>query len=449
MPTGVLARSDGAKDFNRFFQLAHPLFAAWIVQGHDQIGRSDGFQPPANHFPGDEQVAQANHGKIEHQRCPQGGGGGAGGRHAGNDFDGHAHVFGLGQFDGQPGHAINARVARGNQCHDVARRRALQGLPAALDLVRHAGGDQLLAVGQIGDRFEVGRVADDDPAFGDRLDGAKRAVLACRRDLFQRHTVFPGNGHRHAVQYLSWGVVIGFSFLPAGLRVRRPRASPPSPEQSRNARMPGSCAGFRRPGSTATAGPVLGPLPSSPGSSALMSAEANSRTRAKSQPASDSASRTAATIVLGGRAAPAADADDQVFHGFGGRRHDRLGPEDVGHGQGQARWRRLRARSTGSRPSARRRRRPPPPDRSSCAECRGRWPGPRPRSGRCRPSPHTREKSRRSDRQCGRIARACGISATPACRNTSHASHAAASLCGHPRSFVAQADRGDLHGDVP
>ena len=54
---------------------------------------------------------------------------------------------------------------------------ALQGLPAALDFVRHAGSDQLLAAGQIGDRFQVGRIADDDPAFGNRLDRPKRAVL--------------------------------------------------------------------------------------------------------------------------------------------------------------------------------------------------------------------------------------------------------------------------------
>ena len=53
----------------------------------------------------------------------------------------------------------------------------LQGLPAALDFMRHAGSDQLLAAGQVGNRLQIGRVADDDPAFGNGLDGSQGAVL--------------------------------------------------------------------------------------------------------------------------------------------------------------------------------------------------------------------------------------------------------------------------------
>jgi hypothetical protein len=43
--------------------------------------------------------------------------------------------------------------------------------------VGHARGDLLLAGQQVGDRFQVAGITDDDLALGDSLDGAERAVL--------------------------------------------------------------------------------------------------------------------------------------------------------------------------------------------------------------------------------------------------------------------------------
>ena len=199
---GRLARAGRPEDLDRLFQLPDPFLAAGVVQGHHEIGGGDRFQPAADDLPGNQQVAQADHGEVQHQRRPHGRGGGAGSRHAGNDLHGNVQVLGLGQFQGQPGHAVDAGVAGGDQGHDLARPRRCEGLAAALDFMRHAGSDNLLAGGQVGNRFQVGRIADDGLAFGNRLDCPQRAVSGGRRDLFQRHTAFPGDRHGHAVEYL-------------------------------------------------------------------------------------------------------------------------------------------------------------------------------------------------------------------------------------------------------
>ena len=174
---GGLARAGGPKDFDRLLQLPDPFLAAGVVEHHHEIGGGDRFQPPADDFPGNQQVAQADHGEVQHQRRPQGRGGGAGSRYTGNDLHGNVQVFGLGQFQGQPGHAVDAGVAGGDQRDHLACRGAVEGLPAALDFMRHAGSDKLLAAGQIGNRFQIGRIADDGLAFGNRLDRPQRAVL--------------------------------------------------------------------------------------------------------------------------------------------------------------------------------------------------------------------------------------------------------------------------------
>ena len=218
--------------------------------------------------------------------------------------------------------------------------------PAALDLLGHAGGDQLLAGGQVGDQLQVAAVADDDLALGDGLDGAERAVLLSARayadgEKFSRAiaTVTPLRW--------SWGVVIAFSFLPEGLPVRQPRAGPLSPERTPNARTPECVCAISSAATSRKGRPSSCAACRRPGSSALMSAEASSRTRAKSAPARARASRTAATIVCGRGPAPAADAHDQVLGGFGGRGDHRLGAEAIGHGQGQVVGARLRGRPTG------------------------------------------------------------------------------------------------------
>ena len=52
---------------------------------------------------------------------------------------GTASCFGLGQLDRQPRHAVNARVAGGNQRHGFAAGRAVQGGPARSISCGHAG----------------------------------------------------------------------------------------------------------------------------------------------------------------------------------------------------------------------------------------------------------------------------------------------------------------------
>ena len=72
-----------------------------------------------------------------------------------------------------------------------------------------------------------------------------------------------------------------------------------------------------------------------PGSSALRSAEASSRTRASSQRAAARASLHRRDDRLGRGPSPAAHAHDQVLGGFGGGGDHRLGAQHVGHGDGQ------------------------------------------------------------------------------------------------------------------
>ena len=174
---GRIARPGCAENLDRLLQMANSPFAARIIQGHHQVGIGGRPQTPADRVPGNEQVAEADYGEIKHQRGPQGGGGGTGGRHAGNDLDGNLHVVARGQFERQPGHAVNAGIAGGNQCHHVAGRGPPQGLPAAFDFLPHARGNQFFTFDQIGDRRQVRPVADNHAAFRQGLDRPKGTVL--------------------------------------------------------------------------------------------------------------------------------------------------------------------------------------------------------------------------------------------------------------------------------
>ena len=178
MPTGVWPDRAARKISTASAScLTRFLLRGLYKHGHE-VGGGDRFQPAADDFPGNQQVAQADHGEVQHQRRPQGRGGGAGGRHAGNDFDGHVQALGLGQFQGQPGHAVDARRRRRRSARPTspaaARWRACRQRSTSCVMPEAI---KLLAPGQIGNRFQVGRIADDDPAFGNRLDRPQRAVL--------------------------------------------------------------------------------------------------------------------------------------------------------------------------------------------------------------------------------------------------------------------------------
>ena len=169
------------EDGGGFLQLMDAAMAARIIERGGKVGLGDGAQARLNLLPGDEQIAEADGGEVEHERRAEARGRSASGRDSGHDFDLDVEVQGFGQLVGEASHAVDAGVARGNERDDVSGGGQLQSLLAARGLLQHGRGDDLLAGGEVGDEIDIVTVADHDAAGSDGSRGARSAVKRASR----------------------------------------------------------------------------------------------------------------------------------------------------------------------------------------------------------------------------------------------------------------------------
>ena len=94
-------------------QLPGPAEGAGVVEGHDEIAAGGTLQPPFDHLPGGEAVAEADRAEIVHQRRAGPGGGQLQGRQprvhreGGTVEDRQLQP----ELQGQPCHAVDATVS--------------------------------------------------------------------------------------------------------------------------------------------------------------------------------------------------------------------------------------------------------------------------------------------------------------------------------------------------
>lgn len=130
------------------------LLTGRVIQGNREIALCRAAQTLFDDLPRGQQVGQADAGEVAGQGRAEHRAARAGRRDAGDDLD---FDFGMSLADlkDQTGHAVNARVARGNDRDGLSLKRPVTRRRAAVDLPGHAGHDAFLALDERGDEVEI------------------------------------------------------------------------------------------------------------------------------------------------------------------------------------------------------------------------------------------------------------------------------------------------------
>ena len=204
-----LRRAGSKDDAPGLFDLGHSAFAAGVEDDDHEIRPGGGFKAGFDQIPGGQQVGERDDGKVVHQRRAEHGSGCLDGRYAGDDADleGGSSAVGvlppvdLDQFEDQSGHAVDAGIAARHQGDGLALAGQADGRPAAIDLLHHGGGDDLLAFDQRPDQVDVVVVPDDGGGCGDGLAGRLCQVADVA-----------GAG-AHYIQFCHWAPVVAVEMM--------------------------------------------------------------------------------------------------------------------------------------------------------------------------------------------------------------------------------------------
>lgn len=178
--------------------------------------------------------------KVVRERCADQGRAGVECRCPGNDLDLDGRIRRPAcleqHFKGRPGHAIHAGISRGNQGHTLSLCCPFQGFNSAVELLGHRFFDDLLAFEQIGDKADIGDIADDGIGFGNSRPGARRQVFLAARAQPDQHDLA---GLRHIFNSIHPGILAmeTVAFRPSSPRRRcfstsRCARSTPAPAHS-------------------------------------------------------------------------------------------------------------------------------------------------------------------------------------------------------------------------
>src|SRR6266508_2208676 len=116
-----------------------------VVERYDEVGTGSGLEPPSDGLPRREQVAQADHGVVLHQRRANGCGGGLCGRDAWHEPYGRrlagAPAACRQDLEHRAGHAVNAGVSARDERYPMACTGKLDGPVGPLHLLADLAGD--------------------------------------------------------------------------------------------------------------------------------------------------------------------------------------------------------------------------------------------------------------------------------------------------------------------
>jgi len=134
---------------------AAPPPAPGVVEGHDEICHGRSREAPLDEVPRRQEVGEGDDGEIVHERSAEHRSRRLHGRNAGNHHNLRRSGHLRSQLQGEPRHAVDTGVAAGDQGHGLSRGGQVQGLAAALHLLHHAGGNDLLPRDEGRDQVQV------------------------------------------------------------------------------------------------------------------------------------------------------------------------------------------------------------------------------------------------------------------------------------------------------
>ena len=184
-----------AEDVQGLGQQLAALAPGRIVQGHRQGRLRHGPQVAAHFVSGHQQVGKADQRKTVLQGGPQRGSSRAGRRDAGQHPDGQGaeSLFSGAQFEQQPGHGQDARVAGADHADRGPGSGSGQGVAAALHLALHAGLDKALAVDAVADEIHIFAVSGHSIAAAQgRIHLGRELGRVAGAQAYYQHLAAPG-----------------------------------------------------------------------------------------------------------------------------------------------------------------------------------------------------------------------------------------------------------------